>query len=126
MFQQLNEFKYEAGTGKIYIIYFLKFWHATERPNDYVVKYQIRAPDKDFVWYGRISKARFMIDHKVTDENIAAITQGELENRIQSHLRQLFIHVMKKGLDKGFEEPNTEFAFYEQPPVIKRVWHEAT
>jgi len=126
MFQQLNEFKYEAETGKTYIIYFLKFWHAMAKPDDYVIKYQIRAAEKDFVWYGRISKARFMIDNKVADENIAAITKEELENRIQNHLGQLFIHVMKKGLDKGFEEPNSEFVFYKQPLVIKRVWHEAT
>ena len=124
MFRPLNEFKYTAKTGKIFVIYFLKFWPARDEKNDYIVKYQIRASDKDFVWYGRISKERYMSDVKVPTNDIKSISKQALEERIQNHLKKLFIYVIKKGLDKGFEEANTEFVFYKKPPILKRVWNE--
>jgi len=120
MFQQLNEFKYAAATGKNYIIYFLKFWTA----GDYIIKYQIRTPDKDFFWYGRMSKERALIDLKLTPKEAKAEAQEVLENKIKDHLQTLFISVVKKGLDKGFDEPNTEFVFYKEPFVTKKVWKE--
>jgi len=124
MFRPLNEFKYTAKTGKIFVIYFLKFWPARDEKNDYIVKYQIRASDKDFVWYGRISKERYMSDVKVPTNDIKSISKQALEERIQNHLKKLFIYVIKKGLDKGFEEANTEFVFYKKPPILKRAWNE--
>jgi hypothetical protein len=120
MFQQLNEFKYAAATGKNYIIYFLKFWSA----GDYIIKYQIRTPDRDFFWYGRISKERALTDLKLSQKEAKALGTEELELRIKTHFQALFISVMEKGLDKGFEEPNTEFVFYNEPFVTKRVWEE--
>ncbi len=123
MFQQLNEFKYTAKTGKVHIIYFLKFWPADYEKDDYIVKYQIRTPEKDFFWFGRISKERALLDLKISAKDMK-FTAEELENKIKDHLKMLFISVMKKGLDKGFEEPNTEFIFYKEPFVTKRVWKE--
>lgn len=120
MFQQLNEFKYTAETGVTYIIYFLKFWQA----GDYLIKYQIRNPDKDFFWYGRMSKERALTDLKISPKESKSITRGDFENKIKDHLQMLFISVMKKGLDKGFEEPNTEFIFYKEPFVTRRPWQE--
>jgi hypothetical protein len=120
MFQQPNEFKYQAVTGKNYIIYFLKFWSA----GDYLIKYQIRAPDKDFVWYGRISKERALVDLKLGSKEAKALGPEALELKIKTHLQALFISVMEKGLDKEFEEPNTEFVFYQGPFVTKRIWEE--
>ena len=124
MFRPLNEFKYTAETGKTYIIYFLKFWPARDNENDYVVKYQIRASDRDFFWYGRISRERALIDLKIDQEEIERIGKEGLENKIKDHLEMLLIATMKKGLDKGFEEPNTEFVFYKEPLVAKRNWRE--
>jgi hypothetical protein len=120
MFQQPNEFKYRAENGKNYIIYFLKFWP----DDDYIIKYQIRAPDKDFFWHGRMSKERALADLKLGQKEAKALGPEELELKIKTHLQALFISVMEKGLDKGFEEPNTEFVFYKEPFVTKRVWVE--
>jgi len=122
MFQSLNEFKYNAETGKSYIVYFLKFWRAGA--NDYIVKYEIRATDKDFFWFGRISKERALTDLKINPKEVKSITKEDLEQKIKEHLMMLFISVMKKGLDKGFEESNTEFIFYKEPFVVKRAWQE--
>lgn len=124
MFEQLNEFKYNAENGKTYIIYFLKFWKVENKKKDFIVKYQIRSSDRDFIWYGRISKKRVISDLKLMPKDIKKIPDKELEYRIQEHLKKLFIYVIKKGLDKGFEEPNTEFVFYKEPPIAKRVWNE--
>lgn len=124
MFEQLNELKYNAENGKTYTIYFLKFWSPEDKRDDYIVKYQIRSSDKDFVWYGRISKDRAMSDLKLTSKAKGKISNKELSHRIQEHLKKLFIYVTKKGLDKGFEEANTEFIFYKKPPIAKRIWSE--
>jgi hypothetical protein len=124
MFQQLNEFKYTATTGKTYIIYFLKFWHASDKKNDYIVKYQIRGPERDFVWYGRVSKERFFADHQNIEREKKKRSEKELDDEIKIYLKKLFIYVLKKALDKGFEEPNTEFIFYKDPPIVKRTWSE--
>jgi hypothetical protein len=124
MFQQLNEFKYTATTGKTYIIYFLKCWHTPDKKNDYIVKYQIRGLERDFVWYGRISKERFFADRKNTDKASKKHSEIELEDEIKIYLKKLFIYVLKKALNKGFEEPNTEFVFYKKPSIIKRAWSE--
>jgi hypothetical protein len=121
MFQQLNEFKYQAATGKDYIVYFLKFWTA----GDYIIKYEIRNPARDFFWYGRISKERALADLKLSPKEAKAQGPEELELKIKIHLQALFISVMEKGLDKGFEEPNTEFVFYKDPFVTKRVWEDS-
>ncbi len=121
MFQSLNEFKFAAETGKSYIIYFLKFWQVD---NDYIIKYQIRAPDRDFFWFGRISKERALIDLKISSETARTMKNDELEQKIKEHLMILFTSVLKKGLDKGFEEPDTEFVFYKEPFVTKRIWKE--
>jgi len=124
MFQQFNEFKYTAQTGKNYIVYFLQFWPVQDKKNDFVAKYQIRAPDKDFVWYGRISKERFLVDAKIETKDIKSMPKEELQKRIESHLKTFFVYIIKKVLDKGFEEPNTEFVFYKEPPITKRIWCE--
>jgi hypothetical protein len=124
MFEQLNELKYKAESGKQYTIYFLKFWKAKDKRNDFIVKYQIRSEDKDFVWYGRISKERVMADLELKPKDKQKMSHDKLEYRIQQHLKKLLVHVIKKGLDKGFEEPNTEFVFYKKPPITKRVWNE--
>jgi hypothetical protein len=124
MFQQLNELKYKAETDKNYILYFLKFWKSEDKKNDYIVKYQIRGPDHDFYWYGRISKDRFVADTKMTAKQMKSLAKEELENQISEHLKKLTIYVIKKGLDKGVEEPNIEFVFYNKPPILKRIWQE--
>lgn len=119
MLQQLNEFKYNAENGKNYIVYFLKFWRDGD---DYIVKYQIRSEEKDFFWFGRISKERALIDLKINLKESNSIPEQNLENKIKEHLMVLFTMVMKKGLDKGFEEPDIEFVFYKEPFVTKRIW----
>lgn len=124
MFQQLNEFKYTAATGKTYIVYFLKFWCAERKKSDYIVKYQIRGPERDFVWYGRISKERFMVDVEKTGGDIKNFSEEELVDKIKTYLKKLFIYIIKKALDKEFEESNTEFVFYKKPPIVKRTWSE--
>ncbi len=121
MFQTLNEFKYVAETGKSYIIYFLKFWQVGD---DYIVKYEIRATDRDFFWFGRISKERALIDLKIDPGDAKSIKEEELYQKIKEYLMILFTSVLKKGLDKGFEEPNAEFVFYKEPFVLKRFWQE--
>ncbi len=117
MFMQLNEFKYKAATGKEYVIYFLKFW----QDKDYCIKYQIRGADKDLFWYGRMSEERALIDLKISKKDRKSLSKEELGNQIKDHLEAIFVSVMKKGLDKGFEEPNTEFVFPKDPFVSKRV-----
>lgn len=119
MLQQLNEFKYNAETKKSYIVYFLKFW---EDGGDYIVKYQIRGVNKDLFWFGRISKERALIDLKINSRELKSIPKEEVVKKIKEHLMILFTTVMKKGLDKGFEESNTEFVFYKEPFVTKRTW----
>jgi hypothetical protein len=117
MFQQPNEFKYTAATGKSYIVYLLKFWRA----GDFIVKYQIRGSDKDFFWYGRMSEERALADLKLEKKDKKSVAQEMLINRIREHMEALFVSVMKRGLDKGFEEPNTEFVFYKDLFVTKRT-----
>ncbi|HEX7320460.1 MAG TPA: hypothetical protein VF399_08920 [bacterium] len=121
MYEQLNEFKYTAQTKKTYIIYFLKFWRDEEK-NDYIAKYQIRSQDRDIVWYGRISKERALIDLNINAKDAKSMDTKELESKIVVHLKKLIVTVMFKGLDKGFEEPNTELVFYKEPLVAKRIW----
>jgi hypothetical protein len=122
MFRQLNELQYNAKSGETYIIYFLKFWKTKGKKGDFVTKYQIRSSDRDFVWYGRISKERVMDDLNLTPGDIKRISNEELEHKIEEHLKKLLVHVIKKGLDRGFVEPNTEFVFYKKPIIKKRVW----
>ncbi len=119
MFQQVNEFRYNAQSGKSYIVYFLKFW---KEADDYILKYEIRATDRDFFWYGRMSKERALFDLKISDEEAKKMPAGNLEQKILEYFRTLFISVMKVGLDKGYEEPNTEFVFYKEQLVVKRKW----
>ena len=69
MFQQPNEFKYTAATGKIYIIYLLKFWQADDKKDDYLIKYEIRSDEKDIYWYGRISRERALLDLKISPKD---------------------------------------------------------
>lgn len=120
MFQQLNEFKYKAATGNEYIIYFLKFWKA----DDYCIKYQIRGADKDIFWYACMSEERALLDLKISKKDKKAISKEEFEKKVKDHLEAIFVSVMKKGLDKGFEEPNTEFVFYKEPFVSRRIHSE--
>ena len=120
MFQSPNEFKYVAATGKSYIIYLLKSWRA----DDYIVKYQIRTEDRDFFWHGRMSEERALLDLKIDKKEKKSIAGEDLANKIKEHLEALFVSVMKKGLDKGFEEPGIEFVFYKEPFVTKRIWTE--
>jgi hypothetical protein len=124
MFEQLNELVYTAATGKKYTIYFLKFWKPDKKKNDYVVKYQLRTSDGDFVWYGRTSRQRVMADLKISKQEYAKMRTAEVEQTIEKHLKKLLLYVMKRGLDKGFEDPNTEFIFYVKPLMSKRVWGE--
>lgn len=119
MYYKVNEFKYNAKNGKTYLVYFIKYWKLQD---DYIVKYQIRAEDKDLFWFGRISLERFLIDLKLNKEDIKKMTEEELNSKIEEHLRNLFISVMMKGLDNGYEEPDTEFVFYKEPLVSKRKW----
>ncbi len=126
MFEQLNELKYTASNGKTYILYFLKFWQTKDKKKDYIVKYQIRSSDKDFVWYARMSKERALSDLKLTPKIRESISKKELGSEIEKHLKEIFVYVIKKGLDKDFNEPNTEFVFYKKSPVIKRIWNEST
>uniref|UniRef100_A0A7C4Y9F6 Uncharacterized protein n=1 Tax=candidate division WOR-3 bacterium TaxID=2052148 RepID=A0A7C4Y9F6_UNCW3 len=118
MYHKLNEFRYNAKNGKNYIIYFLKFW----KGEDYFVKYQIRTQEKDFFWFGRISLERVLMDLKLDEKEIKKLSELELDIKIEEHLRNLFIAVMIKGLDNGYEEPDTEFVFYKEPFVFKRKW----
>jgi hypothetical protein len=120
MFRQLNEFKYKAATGKEYIIYFLKFW----QDKDYCIKYQIRGADKDLFWYGCISEERALADLNISKQDKKSLSKEELGKKINDHLEAIFVSVMKKGLDKGFEEPNAEFVFYKEPFVSKRIHSE--
>lgn len=124
MFEQLNELKYNAQNGETYLIYFLKFWEIREQGDDYIVKYQIRSSDKDFVWYGRISKERALRDLKLTPKAVRKIPQKELGDKIQAYLKRLFMYVAKKGLDKGYEEADTEFVFHTNRSITKRTWGE--
>ena len=127
MYELLNEFKYTAQTKKEYIIYFLKYWldegaRDKNEKGDYVAKYQIRSQDRDIVWYGRISRERALADLNINAKDARSMDKKELESKIVVHLKKLIITVMFKGLDKGFEEPNTELVFYSEPLVAKRIW----
>lgn len=121
MFEQLNELKYNAKTGKTYIMYFLKFWRAEDKKDDFIVKYQINSSDKEFFCYGRISKKRAMSDLKLTTKDVKKLSDRELEQKIQGYIKRLLLYVIKRGLDKGFEESHTEFVFYVKPPITKRI-----
>jgi hypothetical protein len=123
-YEQLNELKYNAQNGKTYLLYFLKFWKAEDKKNDFIVKYQIRGAHKDFFCYGRISKKRALDDLQSTSRDVDGLTDQELQQEIQQHLKRLLIHVIERGLDKGFEESNTEFVFYSKPLIAKRMWQE--
>jgi hypothetical protein len=122
MYEQLNEFKYKAETGRSYIIYFLKFWQAEGKEGDYVVKYQVRSEEKDFVWYGRISVERALTGLNIDAKELKSQTGEEIKNKIKTHLQKLLLAVLTRGLDKGYEEPNIEFVFCKEPPITKRTW----
>jgi|GEM_PF-1131095 len=122
LFEQCNEFRYEAATGKEYVVYFLKFWQTDDDPRDYVVKYQIRASVGDFIWYGRMSRARVQEELKISPEVFDTYPEGALLERVEQDLKRMFIFIVKRGLDKGFEEPNTEFVFEKGSSIIKRTW----
>ena len=124
MFEQLNELKYKAQNGKTYLMYFLKYWEAADKSGDLIVKYQIRSSDKDFVWYGRISRERAVSDLKSMPRKKGKLSKKELNDRIKAHLKRLFVYVAKKGLDKGYEQADTEFVFYKKPHIEKRIWRE--
>ncbi len=124
MFEQLNELKYKAQNGETYLVYFLKHWEATDKRGDSIVKYQIRSSDKDFVWYGRISRERAVSDLKSMPKEKGKISKKELDDRIIAHLKRLFVYVAKKALDKGYEQADTEFVFYVKPQIEKRTWRE--
>jgi hypothetical protein len=123
-FEQYNEFRYEAATGKEYVVYFLKFWQTDDEPSDYVVKYQIRASEGDFVWYARMSHARVQEELKMSPEVFDSYPEGALLERVEQDLKRMFIFIIKRGLDKGFEEPNTEFIFEKGSSIAKRTWSE--
>lgn len=124
MFEQLNELKYVAETKKTYIIYFLKFWRAEDKKNDFLIKYQINTTDREFFCYGRITKKRVMSDLQLTPQDMKKLSARELQQKVQNHLKRLIVHVIKRGLDKGFEDSNTEFIFDLKPPVARREWRE--
>ncbi|UCG92285.1 MAG: hypothetical protein JSV97_00835 [candidate division WOR-3 bacterium] len=124
IFEQLNELKYAAETGKTYIIYFLKFWRAEDKKDDFLIKYQINTTDKEFFCYGRITKKRAISDLQLTQQDMKKLPDRELQQKVQNHLKRLIVHVIKRGLDKGFEESNAEFIFDLKPPVARREWHE--
>lgn len=122
MFEQLNELEYHAQTGKQYILYFLKFWQPEGKTGDYVVKYQIRAKKRDIVWYGRISRECALQDLGIDKRSLKKTSPDTLEKMIKRHLQSMLVHVIKKGLDKGYEEPNAEFVFYLDQPIMRRTW----
>jgi len=121
MFEQLNELEYRALCGKTYILYFLKFWQS-EDSGDYVVKYQIRAEQRDIVWYGRMSRERALGDLRIEPGTLKKTSPDVLEKMIKQLLKSMLVHVIKKGLDKGYEEPNAEFVFYQDQPIMRRTW----
>ena len=122
MFEQLNELEYHAQTGKRYILYFLKFWQPEDKTGDFVVKYQIRAENRDIVWYGRMSRKRVYHDLGIDKRMQKKTPPDTLERLIKRHLQSMLVHVIKKGLDKGYEESNTEFVFYLDQPIMRRTW----
>jgi hypothetical protein len=124
LFEQSNEFRYQAATGKQYIVYFLKFWQSDDKARDYLIKYQIRSPDGDFVWYGRMSRARVQEELKISAEVFDSYPEGALRERVEQDLKRMFIFIIKRGLDKGFEAPNTEFVFEKGAPITRRTWTE--
>lgn len=124
LFGQSNEFQYHAATGKHYVVYFLKFWQTDDEARDYVVKYQIRSPESDFVWYGRMSRARVQEELKISPEVFDTYPEGALWERVEQDMKRMFMFIIKRGLDKGFEEPNTEFVFERGMPITKRTWSE--
>jgi hypothetical protein len=124
LFEQYNEFRYKAATGKEYVVYFLKFWQTDDKARDYIVKYQIRAPEGDFVWYGRMSRSRVQQELKISAEDFHRYPEGALLERVEQDLKRMFIFIIKRGLDKGFEEPNTEFIFDKGTTITRRTWQE--
>jgi hypothetical protein len=124
MFEQLNELKYNAENGKTYIVYFLEFWVATDGTDDYFVKYQIRGEDKDFFWFGRMSRERAIQDLKLSENTLKKMPDREIQEQVAHHFKHVFLHVLKRGLDKGFEESHTEFVFSVETPITKRRWRE--
>ncbi|KPK70342.1 hypothetical protein AMJ87_08975 [candidate division WOR_3 bacterium SM23_60] len=123
MFESLNELKYTAVNGETYLIYFLEFWVADDT-KDFLVKYQIRREGKEIFWYARMSQERAAHDLHVAKEAFEKTPEKELQTQVAQHLKKLFVHVIKKGLDKGFEESHTEFVFSVETPIEKRRWHE--
>jgi hypothetical protein len=121
MFEQLNELEYRARSGRKYVLYFLKFWQSEDN-GDYVVKYQIRAQERDIVWYGRMSRERALGDIGIEPRVLKETPPDTLEKMIKQHLQSVLVHVIKKGLDKGYEEPNAEFVFYCDQPITRRTW----
>ena len=122
MFEQLNELEYQARTGETYILYFLKFWQVEGGKGDFIVKYQIRAEARDIVWYGRMSQERAFQDLGIDTAVQKKTPPDRLERMIKRHLQSMLVHVIKKGLDKGYEEPNVEFVFYLDQPIMRRAW----
>ena len=121
-FEQLNEFRYKAATGKEYIVYFLKFWQDPAKTGDFIIKYQITSQEGDFVWYGRISRMRIQEELQLSSDVYDKYPEGALFERIEQLFKRAFIFVVKKGLDKGYEKPNTEFLFDKGKPISKRSW----
>ncbi|KPK73710.1 hypothetical protein AMJ87_00885 [candidate division WOR_3 bacterium SM23_60] len=123
MFESLNELKYTAENGKTYLIYFLKFWVA-EDTHDFLTKYQIRRAGKEIFWYARMSRERAAHDLNLPRATFGKTPSKALQTQVAQHLKKLFVHVIKKGLDRGFEESHTEFVFSVETPIEKRTWHE--
>jgi hypothetical protein len=123
MFESLNELKYTTESGKTYLIYFLKFWVA-EDTKDFLLKYQIRHEGKEIFWYARMSPERAARDLNLLGEVFDKTLEKDVLTQVGQHFKKLFIHVIKKGLDKGFEESHTEFVFSVEIPIKKRTWHE--
>ncbi|OGC42785.1 hypothetical protein A2Y85_07110 [candidate division WOR-3 bacterium RBG_13_43_14] len=71
-----------------------------------------------------MSEERALLDLKISKKEKKSIAKQDMENKVKDHLETLFVSVMKKGLDKGFEEPHAEFVFYKEPLVSRRVHSE--
>ena len=123
MFESLNELKYKAENGETYLIYFLEFWVADDT-KDFLVKYQIRREGKEIFWYARMSGERAAHDLNLPKKTFEKTLEKELQTQVAQHLNKLFVHVIKKGLDKGFEESHTEFVFSVETPIVRRTWRE--
>jgi hypothetical protein len=123
VFESLNELRYTAENGETYLIYFLEFWVA-EDTNDFLMKYQIRREGREIFWYARMSRERAAHDLHLPSEAFEKQPADVLQAQVAQHLKKLFVRVIKRGLDKGFEESHTEFVFSVETPIEKRTWHE--